>query len=216
MTMTMADRTSNQENSEGPTPEQVRRGRRTAFLLFALGFGPMIVATIMFYTGWLNPAGHTNNGVLIQPVVPVTELNLETASGEPLAERFGPDQPESEWLMLVSAGTCGSQCEELLYLARQVNIALGKNANRVSRAAVLGSVPADLQARWADEYSAMERLVPVSGRTPAWPEGINPDQAPRILLVDPFGNVMMHYGPEHTGKDMLEDLKHLLKLSQIG
>ena len=57
MTMTMANRISDQEQNEGPTPEQARRGRRTAFLLFALGFGPMIVATIMFYTGWLNPAG---------------------------------------------------------------------------------------------------------------------------------------------------------------
>ncbi len=216
MTMTMADRMSNEEHSEGPTPEQVRRGRRTAFLLFALGFGPMIVATLMFYTGWLNPAGHTNNGVLIQPPVPVAQLNLQTTNGKPLAERFGPEHPDAQWLMLVSAGACGSSCEELLYLARQVNIALGKNANRVSRAATLGSIPADLQARWPEEYSSMERLVPASGRTPAWPEGINPAQTPRILLVDPFGNVMMHYGPEHTGKEMLEDLKHLLKLSQIG
>ena len=53
MTMTMANRISDQEHNEGPTPEQVRRGRRTAFLLFALGFGPMIVATIMFYTRFL-------------------------------------------------------------------------------------------------------------------------------------------------------------------
>ena len=216
MTMTMANRISNQEQNEGPTPEQARRGRRTAFLLFALGFGPMIVATIMFYTGWLNPAGHTNNGVLLQPVAPVSTLNLETASGTPLAERFGPDKADPDWLMIVAAGQCGSQCEELLYLARQVNIALGKNANRVSRAAALGSVPSELQARWSSEYSSMERLVPAAGAQPNWPSGINPDAEPRILLVDPFGNVMMHYGSEHTGKDMLEDLKHLLKLSQIG
>jgi hypothetical protein len=31
-----------------------------------------------------------------------------------------------------------------------------------------------------------------------------------------MGNVMMQYGPEHSGKDMLEDLKHLLKLSRFG
>jgi hypothetical protein len=27
---------------------------------------------------------------------------------------------------------------------------------------------------------------------------------------------MMHYGSEHTGKQLLKDLKHLLKLSKIG
>jgi len=216
MTMTMANRISDQDQNEGPTPEQVRRGRRTAFLLFALGFGPMIIATIMFYTGWLNPSGHTNNGVLLEPVVPVSALHLESTAGTPLTDRFGPDVLDPNWMMIVAAGECGSQCEELLYLARQVNIALGKNANRVSRAAVLGNTPADLQARWPQEYSSMEVLVPASGTRPDWPAGVDPAKEPRILLVDPFGNIMMHYGSEHTGKDMLEDLKHLLKLSQIG
>lgn len=216
MTMTMANRISDQEQNDGPTPEQVRRGRRTALLLFALGFGPIIVATIMFYTGWLNPAGHTNNGVLVEPVVPVSTLHLQSATGDPLADRFGPDVVDPNWMMIVTAGECGSQCEKLLYLARQVNIALGKNANRVSRAAVLGSVPPDLQARWPEEYGSMEVLVPSAGTQPAWPAGVDPGSAPRVLLVDPFGNVMMHYGAEHTGKDMLEDLKQLLKLSQIG
>ncbi|MBW4935097.1 hypothetical protein KZO34_10555 [Marinobacter sp. F4206] len=210
----MANRIPDQ--NDGPSRDQIRRGRRTALLLFAIGFGPMIFATVMFYTGWLNPAGHTNNGTLIQPVVPVQTLNLETASGEPLADRFGADKAEPEWMLMVVAGGCGSECEELLYLARQVNIALGKNANRVSRAAVLGSVPEDLAGRWQDEYSLMERLTPAPGTSPDWPAGINPESESRILLVDPFGNLMMHYGAENTGKQMLEDLKHLLKISQIG
>lgn len=216
MTMTMANRISDQNQNEGPTPEQVRRGRRTAFLLFALGFGPIIIATIMFYTGWLNPAGHTNNGVLLDPVTPVSALNLESSTGAPLEERFGPDVVDPNWMMIVAAGECGDQCEQLLYLARQVNIALGKNANRVARAAVLGDVPADLQARWPEEYSSMEILAPEPGTQPTWPTGVEPASEPRILLVDPFGNIMMHYGSEHTGKDLLEDLKQLLKLSQIG
>ncbi len=215
MTTTMANRVSDQQ-SGGPTPEQVRRGRRTALLLFAIGFGPMVFATIMYYTGWLNPAGHTNNGELVQPVVPVTELQLQTADGQPLANRFGPERADAEWMMMVVAGQCSEECEKLLYLARQVNIALGKNADRVTRAAFIANVPAGLEARWAEEYSAMERLQSRGDQAPAWPAGVQPDREPRILLVDPFGNIMMHYGNEHTGKDMLKDLKHLMKLSQIG
>src|SRR5690554_987543 len=114
MTMTMANQLPQQEETEGPTPEQVRRGRRTAMLLFALGFGPMILATIMFYTGWLNPAGHTNQGALINPTVPVAALSLETLSGEPLAERFSAGQTDPQWLLVVAAGECDSRCEELL------------------------------------------------------------------------------------------------------
>jgi len=213
MTTTTADSLS---HSDGPSPAQVRRGRRTAMLLFAVGFGPMLVATVMFYTGWLNPAGQSNQGQLVQPPVPVAELNLQTAAGNPLQARFGVDVADPKWLMLVASERCTEDCEQLLYLARQVNVALGKNAPRVGRAAYLGTVPADLERRWSDEYQLMERLQPAAGKTPAWPAGINPEQQPRILLVDPFGNVMMHYGREHTGKQLLKDLKHLLKLSQIG
>ena len=213
MTMTTADQSDQQDNV---SPEQVRRGRRTALLLFAIGFGPMILATIMFYTGWLNPSGHSNNGELILPPTPLAELQLQGAKGQPLHTRFGPDVPNAEWMMIVVADNCINSCEELLYKTRQVNIALGKNANRVNRSAWLGSVNEQLASRWSKEYSSMERLALPEGATPTWPEGVNPESQPRILLVDPFGNVIMHYGDEHTGKDMLKDLKHLLKLSQIG
>ncbi|HLV77620.1 MAG TPA: hypothetical protein VKY53_06845 [Marinobacter sp.] len=213
MTTTTAD---NVTPGTDPTPEQVRRGRRTALLLFAIGFGPMLVATLMFYTGWLNPAGHVNEGRLIQPVSQVQVLNLENRHGVLLAERFGADRADARWLLLVAAERCDQHCERLLYLSRQVNIALGKDAPRVGRAAWLGSVPAALEARWDEDYGLMERLRIRPGAVPVWPDGIEPATEPRILLVDPFGNLMMHYGPEHTGKQMLKDLKHLLKLSQIG
>lgn len=213
MTIMTADTTSHRD---GPGPDQIRRGRRTALLLFTAGFGPMILATMMYFTGWLNPADHTNEGVLMQPVIPVQQLNLETASGQPFSARFGADQADPQWHMLVVSDTCGGDCERLLYLARQANIALGKNAPRVSRSAWLGSMPAGLESRWHEEYRLMERLQLQAGRHPAWPEGLNPAGQPGILLVDPFGNVMMRYGPEHTGKQLLKDLKHLLKLSQVG
>ncbi|WP_328185346.1 hypothetical protein [Marinobacter sp. OP 3.4] len=211
----MTDTTAQQQEAE-PSPEQVRRGRRTALLLFAIGFGPMIFATIMYYSGWLHPETRSNHGELIEPPVPVAELNLQDAEGQPLQARFGPDVTDAKWMMIVSADTCGDACEQLLYLARQVNIALGKNANRMGRAAWIGTVPEELQARWQEEYSSMERLSLAPDAEPAWPADVNPAESPRILVVDPFGNVMMHYGSGNTGKEMLEDLKHLMKLSQIG
>lgn len=214
--MTTAENMDQNDQQNAMSPEKVRRGRRTALLLFAIGFGPMIFATIMYYTGWFNPAGHSNNGELIQPAAPLGQMHLEGASGEPLTDRFGPEAADPEWMMMVVSGDCTADCEELLYRARQVNIALGKNANRVNRSAWLGSVSVDLSGRWDDEYSSMERLTISGEQSPQWPAGISPDREPRILLVDPFGNIILHYGTEHTGKDMLKDLKHLLKLSQIG
>lgn len=214
----MAEQTRTGDDT-GPSPrspEQVRRGRRMALLLFAVGFGPMIFATVMFYTGWFNPQGHTNNGALVSPAVPVSELELEDADGRPLADRFGPEMEEPEWMMVVAAGRCEDACEELLYLSRQVNIALGKNADRMTKGAYLGEVPADLESRWGEEYASTLRLQSRNEGEPAWPEGVSPGERPEILLVDPFGNIMMRYDNSHTGKQLLEDLKHLMKLSQIG
>ncbi|WP_336367788.1 hypothetical protein [Marinobacter sp. C2H3] len=202
--------------SARPTAADVRRARRTAGLLFVLGFGPMLLATVMYYTGWLTPNGQTNRGELIQPPLPVAGLALQTADGEPLGHRFGPAVGEPQWLLLVVAGRCGADCEQLLYLTRQVNIALGKNANRVSRAALLAEVSDDLAGRWSEAYGRTERLSVMPGQTPAWPDGLVPASAPGVLLVDPHGNLVMRYGPSHTGKDILTDLKHLLKLSNIG
>lgn len=214
--MTTADRTNRSDSDASFSPEKVRRGRRMALLLFAVGFGPMIFATVMYYTGWFNPSDHSNRGVLLQPPAGIAQMHLQGSEGEALADRFGPEVVDPEWLLMVVSADCGAACEDLLYRTRQVNIAIGKNANRVNRSAWLGSVPGDLAARWDDEYPAMERLSIAGDQAPQWPAGVVPEQEPRILLVDPFGNVIMHYGSEHTGKDMLEDLKHLLKLSQIG
>ncbi len=211
MTSSMAD-----TNEPRLSPDQVRRGRRMALILFAVGFGPMILATAMYYTGWLNPDGYSNKGELVSPAYPVAELDLKGPDGEPLEARFGPEVSDPDWLMLVVAGICEMECQELLYLARQVNVALGKNADRVSRAAYLEQIPADLDNRWSEEYPSMERLQSTGERVPGWPPGVSPEEQPQILLVDPFGNIMMRYTPEHSGKNMLEDLKHLLKLSQIG
>ncbi len=211
----MTDTTAEHQEPE-PTPAQVRRGRRTALLLFAIGFGPMILATVMYYTGWLNPETRSNHGELIQPPVPVAQLNLTGADGQPLATRFGPDTDDARWLLVVYAGHCSDACGELLYLARQVNIALGKDANRVGRAAWVKDLSPELQRNWDSQYQSMERLQTTAGQKPAWPEPIAPASAPGILVVDPFGNVMMYYDDRHDGKGMLEDLKHLMKLSKIG
>lgn len=214
MTTTMADSMTDNDN-ESVSPERVRRGRRVALLLFAIGFGPMLLATVMYYTGWLNPAGQANHGTLVQPLVPVSQLNLIGADGQRLAERFTAPTANRQWLMLTTAEGCAEACESLLYLSRQVNVALGKDANRVARAAYLTDLTLSRRQQLEGEYEAME-LLRRGGRDPVWPEAINPAAGPRILLVDPQGNVMMQYTPANSGEDMLKDLKRLLKLSQLG
>ncbi|MGP4845387.1 hypothetical protein ACTXGQ_14710 [Marinobacter sp. 1Y8] len=213
MTTTMAEQhsTGGGASSDAPTPEQTRRGRRVALLLFAVGFGPLILATVMYYTGWLNPEGISSNGVLVEPAVAVSSLALTEAGGQPFADRFGPDVEAPTWMMVVAAGDCQQDCEQLIYLARQVNVALGKNQERMRRAAYLQTPPADLSG-----YPDMPLLGSEAASPENWPGGVNIKQTPQLYVIDPFGNVMLRYGSEYEGKAILKDLKHLMKLSQIG
>lgn len=40
--------------------------------------------------------------------------------------------------------------------------------------------------------------------------------APQLWIVDPHGNLVLRYGAKVNGKHVLDDLRHLLKLSNIG
>ena len=42
------------------------------------------------------------------------------------------------------------------------------------------------------------------------------EHARSLYIVDPLGNLMMRHDGERTSKDLLSDLKKLLKLSHIG
>jgi hypothetical protein len=44
----------------------------------------------------------------------------------------------------------------------------------------------------------------------------DPASSERVYLIDPLGNLMMSYAADAKPKGMLEDMKRLLRLSQIG
>ena len=41
-------------------------------------------------------------------------------------------------------------------------------------------------------------------------------ELPQLWIIDPHGNLVLRYGPGVIGKDVLNDLRLLLKLSNIG
>jgi hypothetical protein len=97
-------------------------------------------------------------------------------------------------------------------LSRQVLTGLGKNTNRVTRF-ILAEQPvtAELREHLEAEHKDLKviegNLGPLTAVSAAFP---------LLFLVDPNGNVMMYFTLEKAGKPMLGDLKHLLKLSNIG
>jgi hypothetical protein len=189
---------------------ETKKGKgRTQLLLLAVVFlGPLALATWLYFSGQgFVPEGRSNNGVLLQPIV-----NLPEAVPDSPLHAHGEDH----WVLLyANAGPCGEACEFSLYTLRQSRRMLGKEMDRLVRVFLHGDVPPDT-VLMAKEHEGL-----VTFRDGALHE-LLAGQRPADLatggyyLIDPLGNLVMYFRPDIDPQAMVEDIKHLLKLSRIG
>jgi hypothetical protein len=187
-------------------------GRRMLILLAALFALPFVAGTALFLSGW-RPSGVSHHGELLQPPRPLPESGLADVAGQPLptAQLSG-----GKWLLLMPVATaCAEDCRQRLQQTQQVHVALGKEQTRVRRVflgtGVDSPMPADLQRDFPELVVAkIVRSDPKTGWGDAL-AGFDND----ILVVDPFGNVMMRYGGTANMRGVLKDLERLLKYSWI-
>jgi hypothetical protein len=205
------------------TPQPVPRGQGKLLLLFLIAFLPLVAAAVMYFGKIGLPVATTNYGSLVVP--PLTEADHGILIGAPEVAPAAALQIDGNrrWLVLVVAGvsgeatggTCGDDCQQALYLVRQVNVALGKDAGRVGR--VLLATEEFVETRAddmliyrtfsAEDHAALDQaLAATKHRLQPWD----------VLIMDPLGNIMMQYSGELSGKEILEDFKRLLKVSKIG
>lgn len=166
----------------------------------------MAASTGLYFSGWLTPDERVNKGILIDPVLSLSDLGLDV-------ERVNP---ERQWLLVQTSAECAASCREQVYTQRQIHVALGKFQPRVRRLllaesgafeSVTQEYPAlTLVEQNASAYSeAFRSRIPVQFRERNF-----------VFLVDPLGNVPLYFTPENNYKDQLTDIKKLLKLSTIG
>ena len=184
-----------------------RRGFRAPLLGLAIAFmAPLGCAFWLYYgSGW-RPAGHTNHGVLIEPLRAL-----------PLSAVAGAEALKGKWsLVVVGVGPCEATCQGALVTARQTWLSLGKLTERVQRVLLAGPGCCDA------EYLAREHegLIRLDASAPA-PQALlstfpADQQAQMIFIVDPLGNLMMRYDSQANPKGLRQDLQRLLDLSHIG
>ena len=63
------------------------------------------------------------------------------------------------------------------------------------------------------EYPQLQRYTL---DVPTYTQGAEGNGAAQLWIIDPHGNLVLRYGPGVIGKDVLNDLRLLLKLSNIG
>lgn len=184
------------------------KGRTQLVLLAVVFLGPLALATWLYFSGQgFVPEGRSNHGVLLQPIV-----NLPaTVPGSPLHAHN-----EGHWVLLyANTGPCGEACEFSLYTLRQSRLMLGKEMERLVRAFLHGEAPPDT-VLMAEEHEGLVTFR--DGTLNELLEAQRPADlaAGGYYLVDPLGNLVMYFRSDIDPQAMVEDIKHLLKLSRIG
>lgn len=205
-------------DTENPVQADTQATKKNPYTLWFVVIAfvlPVVGAYTLYFTGYA-PAGYSNKGELIQPVIDIEALGLVDENNEALAR---DDATIRKWNMIYFAGsTCDQACNDALFKIRQVNKAVGKNAYRLRRLIVhLDKPDAEFSELIAKEYPDARRLY---ADRPAIVEALQAVQPQleqhEIYLMDPIGNIMMRFTADMPGKWLIHDLNKLFKVSQIG
>lgn len=183
--------------------------------LIAVFLSPFIGGWLAFYVFELRPSAG-NYGRLVQPVQRIDWPPLETADGERIANGF-----EARWAFVLFAGkTCAEQCRNNLFYMRQIRTLLGRDTLRLQNV-LITSAPLDQEIRdFLREFpnlAVIENFQVADLYRQFQIKDLEPvGRSPRLYLVDPKQNLMMTYPADNDQNRVLEDLKKLMKLSQIG
>lgn len=182
----------------------IKKNNRRSFLLMIAVFAlPIILAKFALNGEWL-ATGVTNKGTLL-----TNELTLE---------KLGIDQKqfEHQWLILFNLpNNCAVNCQKTLEAVHNTYVALGKEMPRVTPVALFQK---ELLAEQLEQISKSQWQLMAM---PSQAKGVITE--PQVLIVDPLGNIFMsHKTPEEVeqlpqfGKQILADMKKLLKYSKVG
>ena len=185
--------------------ERMRRQKnRRLFIGVALCFVvPLAAAKLILNMGWYTP-GVTNKGVLLNPPLEISRQDQQAL----------PDQ----WRLAVRVpNDCNERCVNSLYVISQTDLALGRDSSRVTPVAIQATPEvAHLPSVGTDSRIEYLHLPTLHQQLASFPEG-------SVMIIDPLGFVIMRYEGSaeravaiQHGRDMLDDLKKLLKMSRVG
>ncbi|MCU7553544.1 hypothetical protein OCL06_02895 [Alteromonas sp. ASW11-19] len=186
---------------------QARKGpsKMLVIALVVIFVMPVVLAKLALDQDWFN-RGATNKGNLLNPVLDVSGVLNE--------------QPPKWRLVYTLPADCDSACENALFSIHQVWLALGRESDR-AEAVVLVTPDSDKEVLTHLQDTAALHAVTVSK------ENVNKsfNSAPQdaIFVVDTLNNAMLYYpvaADKETAvmesRDILADIKKLMKLSRIG
>jgi hypothetical protein len=194
---------------QGLAAHHQRRGRWKMLAVLAVCAAPVVASYFTYYV--IRPTQQRSFGELMVQQAPLPDAQARTLDGKDVSL----DTLKGQWL-LVSAGSgrCPQQCENNLYLQRQLRESLGKDKERLDwvwlindeQPVAAGLLPALAQATVLRMPAVEQWLQPAAGH--ALDE--------HLYVVDPQGRWMMRFPADldkaGAGKAR-RDLERLLRAS---
>jgi hypothetical protein len=181
------------------------KNKRSLLLMIAIFVLPVILAYMALQFDWFNKAS-TNRGELLQPVLEASSLINDS---------------EAKWhLLYVIPNTCDLACNNALYAVKQIFKATGKEADRVNAMFLYTESSSATAIKTVKEFG--DALV-LQKSDENVNEVFKNTDINAIFISDTLHNIVLRY-PVTSDKqqaimdsrDILADLKKLLKLSRIG
>ncbi len=195
-------------NAAAPAVPPTRRRNRRILLLLALVAGfPFVASWLLYFNPHWLPSPSAQHGELLEPPVAYAGLALHDLEGRP----YALDPGRNGWLLLViEPGACDAACRGRHAALRQARRAAGIEKTRVVRVIAFGAPPdAATRAQLLDDSPDLElaladpQLARLAGARPT------------LLIGDSRGDLVMRYAfAEVAPKDVLKDLKRLLRVSR--
>jgi glutathione peroxidase-family protein len=164
---------------------------------------PLAIAWLMAYSGFGLPTSTKNNGRLIAAGIHVPEALTQIQQGK--------------WGLLVISNDCNTLCQQQVYRMQQLHKSMAKHHDRLqpiwlsvqNEEADSDNLAVDIDFTKVQKMNNRTVLDWFNQQTLAW-------QDQSIWLVDPNGILVMQFLPELTGRQIMADIKWLLKASRIG
>lgn len=173
----------------------------TIAILCFIFFVPMIFSWFMYQHANQWHLSQNNHGELIEPPIILETLHLKI-------------KKQSTWLLLyIAPEHCLFICKQNLYELQQTHLALGKDQERIQRTVASLEFSPSLQEALQSYPEVTTTLISLKDLA-LLPTSSN--HTNQLYVIDPHGNMMMHYPGSFKMRELHDDLKRLLKISQIG
>ncbi|OEF28203.1 hypothetical protein A1QC_05995 [Vibrio rumoiensis 1S-45] len=178
-------------------------GKKVLWLMLFVFALPIIAAKLILSQHWYQ-SGVTNKGILITPTMHYASIGMENPA------------PHLWQVAYVLPERCTQVCQQQLHLLQQSHIALGKDQPRVV-SVVIVQPNSDTSALLESTGQKKDFITVLASQPSDEIQGFN------FLVIDPLGQWVMRYPSSQQieklpdeSKDILSDLRKLLKLSRVG